>query len=371
MAHTALFVTYAMAFPRAVVGVFLRAMRLGAALDDCGWRTVVLHAGAVPDDPKVSQRPASVTIETVRLGLSRADADRAIRRAVEVHAPDVIVFGEGPIEATQTLFDAACAVPVPFVMLDQYYSDWLLRPPPHMDLLLLYGLRPFWTARELRLPRHAHMLPPFIDEVTPPEALPVPPDFAGRPWITALGFDPFVMARAIELAANTAGEWSLVVVTAWLEAARAQLASCGIGPERGVVVPLQRDADLFGLIAGGRAVILANGYMQLMEALALGRPAIAIDRGVGLPDWSLDERFKPYVSIGETRDVQQARLETWMTSSPFPAALATALEAERGGARLAAAFIERVPASVRLSIPARLRRRRRQRAAMPAAARRG
>jgi hypothetical protein len=366
MPRTALFVTYAMSFPRAVVGVFFRALRLATELDQLGWRSVIAHVGFVPDDPKVRSRPPSVVLEPIRPGARADEAERLMRGYLETFAPDVVVFGEGPIGATQALFDAAYRLPVPFVLLDQYYSDWLLHRRPDIDLLLLYALRPFWSTGELNFERHYRLLPPFIERVTAAGDLPVPATVRGRPWVTVLGFDAAVLHVGVALAASAPADVAIVAISPRPDMAARLMAEHGVGADRAVALDLQSDADLFGAIAASRVTILANGYMQIMEALALGCPAICIDRGVGLPDWSLDERFKPYVSIGEAEDVQRRRLAEWLCASPFDPDFAGALSHERHGARHAAQLIDAVASRARLSIRSRLRQRRRMRGAQSA-----
>ncbi len=353
MTSTALIVTYTMSHPH-VVGVFLRALRLARALHARGFRTYVLNEGPCPDDPKLDALPPSVELRAARPRPDCHDAGE-IQAWLTSFAPDVVVFGEGPIELTRLIYHAARRLPAPFVLLDQFYQRWLHRPAPDVDLTLLYGLRPFWSAAELGFDRRTRLVPPFIGEVAAPDALPLARD--ERPRVTILGFDPGVLQGGIALAAELR---EVHVVTLSHDPARAATALRDAGLAGASALPLQDDSTLFGLIASSRAVLLANGCMQIMEALALACPAVCLERGVGLPAWALDARFKPYVSIGESPALQRARLRAFLAAPPFPAPLARELASERDGAQTVAAHVERLARQACVSPGAWLRRRRRR-----------
>ncbi len=353
MARRAVIVTYTMSHPH-VVGVFFRALRLAVALRARGFHTHVLNEGPRPVDPKLDALPAGIELRAAR-PRPGCDDERELRDWLASFAPDVLIFGEGPLAATHTLYHAARRLGVPFVLLDQFYKRWLHRPAPHVDLTLLYGLRPLWSPAELGFDRRTRLVPPFIGEVAQAQALPLRLD--ERPLVTVLGFDPGVLAGGIETCAGLPG---VRVATLSPDVARAAAALRAAGLPDADALPLQPDAQLFGLLAHSRAVLLANGYMQILEALALGCPALCIERGVGLPAWALDARLKPYVSIGEEASTRRARLRAFLAASPFAPDVLRALRAERGGAELAARQIARLTRRARLSPGVWWRRHKRQ-----------
>ena len=61
------------------------------------------------------------------------------------------------------------------------------------------------------------------------------------------------------------------------EYAAQRMAAADISADRAVSLPLQSDANLFGLLQASTAGIMANGFMQMTEALALGCPVVLVD----------------------------------------------------------------------------------------------
>ncbi len=332
-------VTYTMTNPTAV-GVFFRALRLGFELADRGHRVTVANAGPVPADPKVDLARARLTLAE----LPWQGPGFGLREARDLFAslaPDLVVIGEGPFDTMRMHYRAARGTWAPFVLLDQYYGDWLLTRRPDVDRILLYGLRPFVEAGELELGERYRLVPPFIAAVTPAERLPAPAALAGLPWVTILGFERLVLERGLELVAALPAPRPVAVALAHDPAAALALAAAkGLDPERVIAPGLCPDPDLFGFMAAARAVVLANGFMQILESLALARPAVCVDRGIGLPGWQVDDRYKSYISIEEEPEVQRRRLAEWVRESPFPPALAERLAAERGGAARLAGELE-------------------------------
>lgn len=335
-------VTYTAAEP-AVVGVFFRAVRLSRELHRRGWSPFICNFGPLPDDPKVAAAGDTVrllTLDNHVPGYGPADALRVFRRI----DPDLVVFGEGPFEGMEPYYQAALTLPAPFVVLDQYYGPDFVARRYGVDCLLLYGLQSLWET-PVGEPGVCALMPPFIDEVAPRAELPVPAELAGRPWVTVLGFDAgVVLRRGIEMLAGLS-EVAPVVITVSHDSAQAAawMAAAGLPRERTVALPLQEDRRLFGLLAESGAVVLANGFMQIQEALALACPAVCIDRGVGLWAWAgIDRVFRPYVSLGEEVEEQRRRVAGWLADPPFAPEVRRSLDAERGGAGVCANHLEEV-----------------------------
>ena len=339
--RTALIVTYTMSNPE-VVGVFFRALRLARELTDRQWRAVICNRGPKPRDPKMS-----ITNEEAELiFLNDPEPDHnGITEHFARYRPDVVVFGEGPFEAMEIFYHAAKSLGRPFVLLDQYYQDDLLTRRSDVDLVLLYGLRPFWRD-EPALGGRYRLIPPFIDDVCAKASLPVPSALHSLPWVTVLGFDSGVLRQGIELVASLPAERRpvLICLSHDPEAASRRIVASGFPSRLAVALPLQEDAELFGLMAHSRVTVTANGFMQMMESLALTTPTICIDRKAGFEAWSLAERFVPYISVGEDAQGQRARLSGWLDGSPFAPELAEGLVAERCGARVVANALEELAA---------------------------
>ena len=353
--RTALLVTYTMATPAAAVGVFFRALRLSDELRRRGWAWVICNHGPIPSDPKVDRGRQQGEI----LCFEGRDADSDFRRALTLFRnidPQVIVFGEYPLQCIEPLFLACRAlVRPPVLLLEQYYSPEAGIVLGGVDYLLMYGVRSMWPDQPLRH-RSFRIVPPFIDHVTPKDELPMPAHLAGKPSITVLGFDDRVLRAGIEILARVRDQGAVgIVLSHSPEAADRMLTEAGAPAEGRLTLPLQRDEDLFGLIAASRAAVLANGFMQIAEALALGCPAVCIHRGIGMDGFQLDPAFQPLVTFDEDVETRAGRVVEWLRASPFTAELRAALARERRGVTMAADVIEQAVAS-----PRRLSRLQRQ-----------
>lgn len=327
-----LIITYTMAQP-AAVGVFFRALRLGFELDRRGHEVTIANAGPVPEDPKVDAARGRIELREIPWGGPELPLRQA-RRMLAAFRPGLVVFGEGPFDTMRTAFRAARGLWAPFILLDQYYQDWLTTRRRDIDRVLLYGLTSFIKDGEFRFGNRFRIIPPFIGEVAAKSALPAPPELAEEPWVTVLGFEPMVLRRGIDLVASLPEPRPVLVALSHDPAGTLRLAAeAGLDPRRVVAPGLAGDAGLFGFMAAARVVVLANGYMQILESLALGRPAICVMRGVGLEGWTVEDRFKVYVSIEEDFDTQRGRLASWLAAPPIPAGLAARLAQERDGAR--------------------------------------
>jgi hypothetical protein len=333
-----LFVTYTMRVPP-VGGAFFRALRLALEFARRGWAPVICNNGPMLSDPKIDRAGDQVPI--VALDREAPGLDAALARDTFLSFdPAVIVFGEGPFEVMRVFYDGARRTGRPLVVLDQYYNDQLVPDTAGVDLLLLYGLRAFWQDRP-RLGPGVELVPPFIEAVTPPAELPVPEALRDRPWLTVVAYQDEILARGIELAARPEARGANVLTLSRApDEARRLLDRAGIAPERSLALPPQDDATLFGLLGASRVAVISNGFLQIMDTLALACPVICLPRGVGITAYNVDDIFRRYVSIDEGPWRQRRRLADWLRRSPFPPALRAALATERGGARRSADRIE-------------------------------
>jgi hypothetical protein len=351
----ALLVTYTMAEPAAVVGVFFRALRLSRELRRRDWTCVICNYGPIPSDPKVEQARREMEILVYERTDPAGDFSSALALFRRID-PQVILFGEHPLPFMAPLFRACRAlVAPPLLMLEQYYNPEAGELLDGVDYLLMYGVRSMWPDQTLRHRAFA-IVPPFIDRVTPRDQLPVPAASADRPAITVVGFDQGVLRMGIEILARIRDHGAIgITVSHDPEAADRMLAEAGVPPDTRVALPLQADETLFGLIAASRAVILANGFMQMMEALALGCPAVCVHRGIGMDGFQLNPAFRPLVSFAEDADAGARQVREWLRESPFTAEQRALLARERGGVTVTVDFIERAVARPRFV--SRLQRR--------------
>lgn len=335
-----MFVTYSMLVPR-VGGAFIRALRLAVEFHRRGWAPIISNYGPVFDDPKIDLAKGIVQFVPPDCDVPGFNSEVVCQQYEKLN-PSLVVMGEGPIEAMQVFDRGAKMLKRPYVVLDQYYNDWLMPNKDGVDLVLQYGLKSFWKG-DARLPRPYVMVPPFIDSVTPIEELPVPSHLRGYPWLALITYEMSVLKTGIDLLA-TLGNVEAAIINVSTDPASADrlMDEAGINPERRWSLPLQLDSVVFGLMGASRVTLISNGFLQIMEALAMGSPVIALQRshGVGMTVFNIDKRFVPFVSFGESQEQQRERILRWLKKSPFPASLLEDLKSERDGTRVCADLIE-------------------------------
>jgi hypothetical protein len=342
MNQTALFITYTMIQPT-VGGAFIRALRLATELARRGWHSVICNHGPALDDPKITAAVGLVNIlqlDREQAGLT-AQLAAAQFRSLE---PAVIVMGESPIKPMELYFEAAKIVGVPLVVLDQFYNSWLLPSTNGVDLVLLYGLSTFWGS-ELFLPPPYEMTPPFIEAITPREQLPVPAELHERQWITLVAYDDYVCRKGIELMAGLKNNSSTLIAISHDPKLTAELArSADLPMQHFVSLPLQQDDVVFGFFGASAVVLVSNGFLQIMEVLAMGSPVIALERGtgMGMNSLNIDDRFVPYVSFGEEQPRQIQRVREWLEKNPLSEETRLRLHCERHGVSHCANRIEQI-----------------------------
>jgi hypothetical protein len=343
MRKVILFVTYTMSRPT-VAGVFLRAVRLAHEMARRGWSPVICNQGSWIDDPKVEAGRGVIEFRTLnKSGDAHLDEARAFEEFRELN-PDLVVMGEGPFPINQVFYNAAIRLQRPFIVLDQLYHSWLIPPRPGVDLALHYALTSFWD--DLQLPPPNETMPPFIEEVAPKAALPIADSLHDRPWITLVANDDAVLRRGIELLARVQRSDALFVTVSRSPDDCTHLSrQHGIDESRFVALPPQPDSIIFGLFAGSAAALAANGFMQIMECLAMACPIVALARGydVGpILHIEIAERFAPFISVREEQERQLQRLHDWLDASPFTFEQRTRLTSERNGLAYCATRIEQL-----------------------------
>jgi hypothetical protein len=335
---TVLFVTYTMANPDAV-GVFFRAVRLSLELTRRGWQCVICNRGPIPQDPKTELARKTCHLMSFDAESEEHEFPHAVRLFREI-APDIVVFGEYPIPSMELLFRAARVLAgPPLLLLEQFYCPECISSRYGVDAYLLYGVRSPWPEQPEQ-GKGYQIVPPFIEEVTPIDRLPAVLRTASAPMIAVLGFDAIVLRGGIALIAALQVPVFAITISHSPAAADQMMQEAGIPAERRMALALQEDPDLFGLIAASRVTILANGFMQIVEALALGCPAVCIQRGLGMDGWALDQRLRPFISFEEPPEVCLERVRSWIECSPFSDGLRDALQAERHGLTRCANAIE-------------------------------
>lgn len=341
MKKAALFVTYTMTEP-IVGGAFIRALRLATELARRGWECTICNYGPALADPKVESAPSSVSFlyrDPDRPGLTSAET-RAEFLALD---PSVVIMGEGPFQSMRPFYEAARGLDRPFIVLDQFYYPWLLPSKEGAHLILLYALASFWDE-ELYLPPPYEITPPFIEAVTARRDLPTR-DFEQSLCITLVAYDEYVCRKGMELLSAIRNQLPVIfAITPNPEKCLIMARSAGLSPERLVTLPLLPDPDVFGFFAISAVSLVSNGFLQIMDVLALGCPVIALERGgsIGMNSLNIDSRFVPYVSFNETLDQQRDRVHGWLDENPIPSALRLRLQSERHGCSHCANRIEQV-----------------------------
>lgn len=340
--RVAVFITYTMIQP-IVAGAFFRALRLAEELSRRGWQTVICNNGPELEDPKITQ--AQPWLRYVRLDSSKPGfGPRAACAEFLALDPDVLIMGEGPFATMRVFYDGAKLAGRPFVVLDQYYSPILLPHRRGVDVALLYGLEPFWRD-QFPLRRPYVMVPPFIKGVTPRSLLPASAGRLGDRLITFIAYEDHCLREGTELLRAVEDSTAVVVSISHNPPIAAQLLQeAGLDRDRTVVLSLQSDEHVFGFLQASRLALLSNGFIQIMDALALACPVIALARpgGVGMNQLNISDRFEPYVSLNDNREDQYRKLSQWLHQSPFPPALRWELSNERGGAVRSAELIEHI-----------------------------
>jgi hypothetical protein len=338
----AVLVTYTMLQP-VVGGAFFRALRLAEELFRRGWQPVICNNGPELDDPKIDRaRPwlRYVSLDSSKPGFGW----RAARDEFLAFDPEVVVMGEGPFETMRVFYEGAKRTGRPFVVLDQYYSGNLLPDRRGVDAVLLYGLKTFWPEAS-RLRRPYVMVPPFIERVTPDARLPAPARLLRRPLVTFVAYEDHCLHEGAQTLRGLDDPAAGVVsISHNRPLARRLLHDAGLDADRTLALPLQSDEDVFGFLYASRVSLVSNGFIQIMDSVALGCPVIALARpgSVGMNGLNVNERFLPYVSLIDNREDQCRKLNHWLQHCPFPPALRHELSNERGGIMRSADLVERV-----------------------------
>jgi hypothetical protein len=335
-----LFITYTLWTPL-VAGAFIRALRLAMKFYERGWKPIICNTGPMIEDPKVDQ--ALGAVEFFALNHAAHAPNKGVAREVfKSMNPQVIIMGEGPFSATMPFYEGAKLVGCPFVVLDQFYNNWMKPEHKGVDLLLLYGLESFWRG-DIQLESPYRVIPPFIEAVTPKDELPVPARLHDEKWLTLIAYSDDVLWRGIEVLSSLGDAPAVFIIVSPSPAGAVEmLKEAGVPAHKYFALPLQSDANIYGLTQASCAMLVSNGFLQIMDSLALGKPVIAIYRGpyAGMCLMNIDDRFVPFVSFDENEEQQRKRLLRWLEANPIPPHLLLALQAERGGTTRCVDMIE-------------------------------
>src|SRR5205085_37268 len=91
-----------------------------------------------------------------------------------------------------------------------------------------------------------------------------------------------------------------------------------------------------------KLALLSNGFLQIMDSLAMACPVVTLERGtgVGMNELNVDSRFQSWVSLQEALPTQLRRIREWLSASPFSDELKRKVSCERHGASYCANRIE-------------------------------
>lgn len=211
---------------------------------------------------------------------------------------------------------------------------------------MLYGLKSIWKD-DGRLSHPFQMVPPFIEDVTPPERLPVPASLRTRPLLLLVAYERPILEKGVHvLSGLTQAPLGAILVSPDPAEGGRLMEGAGFSCGRFVSLPLSGDPDVFGLMALCSVSLVSNGFLQVMESIALESPVIALPRGtgVGMGPLNFDSRFDPYLSYDEEPERQRERILEWLRHPPFDEEMRRSLREERHGAGLCADRIESLAA---------------------------
>ena len=344
------FVTYAVAGPRGLIGVYKRCVRLIAALHHEPCDVMLLNFGAAPDDPLIRRvvrtvpqpmfRDPHEDPEWMRDSRGRDDLEPVNRRfwkdeflrLLGLARPDVIVLGECPLAGHMALASSAARrLGVPQICVDNYYGTesvsrfQLLHP--FVDRWLLIGLAE--THGYGFVGSAAAVVPPLLGRD-------VNATRNGERGIIVLGYDVAVARLGIDVAQRLGRTRETTSVLS--DAVRQALPEIdGVGAS---VVSPPDDDELRRLLASAAIVVCKNGYQQISEALSFGAVPLCVSVPGGL-NWKLLpaylKRFVVYVGESESiSDVDIERLQRAAAANKDIqwAAQADAVAPERIAARM-------------------------------------
>jgi hypothetical protein len=179
--------------------------------------------------------------------------------------------------------------------------------------------------------------------VTPPEDLPLPADFPTAGRVTLVAYEENILRQGLQLLAGVGPNLKALIVISPLPGLAAELiAASDLAGIATAPLPLSGDPVVFGCINSSEVVLVSNGFIQVIDSIALGCPVIALKRsaGVGMNGLNYDARFYPYLSFEESAADQRARINLWLEHSPFSSEFLAQLKRERNGASVSADFIE-------------------------------
>lgn len=380
----ALFVTYAMRsaplFGPSMIGALKRCLRLIRHFPEHAVEAHWVHSGPLPaGDPLVREMAARVArydlhgrrapappperdrlrrsvlhalLERPELALPRALAAhawpriyawRGLRRLLRHLRPDVVVLADNPLAGTLRLAShAALARGIPQVGIDDYLGplqpERLWRSSPQVTGWFLVGL-PFGSASPAWDGRVA-VAPPMLP---PPEARDVT-----RVDLTILGYDPGIARRGLDFLARLGPGTTGRLVGPPLDDAGARACSRRAGGARLSFAPPPDEGQYRALLGASRVVFCKNGFQQIVEALALGVPAVTCDVAGGVPEIFMADELRPFVAFlpeaPSDWEPTVARARAWLAApADVPWRDLAALDhPARHGARLLAELLTRV-----------------------------
>jgi hypothetical protein len=286
-----LFVTYGVAertgtLP-AMIGVLKRCLRLIDNAPPGAFKPELLHFGSLPThDPLTVRILRALPTHSVGFIEPRREIAGLFRRI----RPDIVVLGEAPVEGMMKAVSRhASATGVPILCIDNYYGSChfhrLLRDSPEVSQWLLLGLGE--DRAMCRLARRVVLAPPLLDST--------PKQPSGRAVVTILGYDQAVVRRGVALASRLPDGIALRIVGAGADCISANSDRLRCRLSQLDVLPMPTETDLRWLLTTSDVVVCKSGFQQMVEALAVGTPVLAVERPGAIPEVWLPLAFRPFV----------------------------------------------------------------------------
>jgi hypothetical protein len=284
-----LFVTYSVATSpqanTAMMGVLKRCLRLIEHLPPRSIEPLLLHFGQMPDGDPLIRKVLG------RLSHPPFDAQFFSERGplrIRSIRPDVVVLGEGPGSGMMLAASRwALERNIPQICIENYYgAKHILRffhDNPWIKRWLLLGLpdsHPFGKLNDRAV-------------LAPPLFAPAAKNSGPAHDLTVLAYDPHLLPRVAGLLARLPENVRIRIVQP--QESRSARRLWGRRENKVLFSSLPRERIYRQYLSGTSVVVCKNGYQQMMEALAVGTPVIAVDSPGGVPEAWLSPHVRRFI----------------------------------------------------------------------------
>lgn len=266
--------------------------------------------------PKISNGVFAYVLGIIREHTSQnAGKIKYLSRLFDRLQPDVIVLGEAPMAGLLNLVhQAACDRAIPQLVIDNYYDcsqpqrfaqEW-----PTVSQWLLVGLSP--QDQYGRIDERTVLIPPLLSKSNSQPKRHVD--------LTILGYDSKVTQLGIALLTALPPGTSAHLIHRDLSEDQIDALRLRIGERQLLTDTMPDDNQLRDWLGGTNVVVCKNGFQQLVESLAVGKPIVTYEAGGGVPEGLLNKAFQPYVRYSTPERASEQDLVStvrhWIKQSP-------------------------------------------------------